>query len=172
MSESQEVFLTAEGFKKLEEKLENLKTVRRKEVAARIKQAIDFGDLSENSEYDDAKNEQAFIEGSIVELEDKLAHAKIIEEEESGAKKVSMGCTVVLEDVEYGENMVYSIVGSMEADPMENKISNESPVGEAILGKTVGSVVDVEAPVGTIQYKIIDIKKTKKGKKTALPGLN
>ena len=159
MSESQEVFLTAEGFKKLEEKLENLKTVRRKEVAARIKQAIDFGDLSENSEYDDAKNEQAFIEGSIVELEDKLAHAKIIEEEDSGAKKVSMGCTVVLEDIEYGENMVYSIVGSMEADPMENKISNESPVGEAILGKTVGSVVDVEAPVGTIQYKIIDIKK-------------
>ncbi len=159
MSESQEVFLTAEGFKKLEEKLENLKTVRRKEVAARIKQAIDFGDLSENSEYDDAKNEQAFIEGSIVELEDKLAHAKIIEEEDSGAKKVAMGCTVVLEDIEYGENMVYSIVGSMEADPMENKISNESPVGEAILGKTVGSVVDVAAPVGTIKYKIIDIKK-------------
>ncbi|MGI5874700.1 MAG: transcription elongation factor GreA [Bacillota bacterium] len=158
MSDTQEVLLTAEGFKKLEEKLENLKTVRRKEVAARIKQAIDFGDLSENSEYDDAKNEQAFIEGSIVELENKLAHAKIIEED-TGAKKVGMGCTVVLEDVEYGETMVYSIVGSMEADPMENKISNESPVGSAILGKTVGSVVNVQAPAGTIQYKIIDIKK-------------
>ena len=158
MSEEQEVLLTAEGLKKLEEKLENLKTVRRKEVAARIKQAINFGDLSENSEYDDAKNEQAFIEGSIVELENKLAHAKIIEEG-TGAKKVMMGSTVELEDIEYGETMTYTIVGSMEADPMENKISNESPVGSAILGATVGSIVDVKAPAGTIQYKILDIKK-------------
>ena len=158
MSEEQEVLLTAEGLKKLEEKLENLKTVRRKEVAARIKQAIDFGDHSENSEYDDAKNEQAFIEGSIVELENKLAHAKIIEEG-TGAKKVMMGSTVELEDIEYGETMTYTIVGSMEADPMENKISNESPVGSAILGATVGSIVDVKAPAGTIQYKILDIKK-------------
>ncbi len=159
MSEEQEVLLTAEGLKKLEEKLENLKTVRRKEVAARIKQAIDFGDISENSEYDDAKNEQAFIEGSIVELENKLAHAKIIEEENTGTKKVSMGCTVELEDVEYGETMTYTLVGSMEADPTEFKISNESPVGSAILGKTIGTVVNVEAPAGVIQYKIKDIKK-------------
>ncbi|MBQ1252260.1 MAG: transcription elongation factor GreA [Firmicutes bacterium] len=158
MSEEQEVLLTAEGFKKLEEKLEHLKTVRRKEVAARIKQAIDFGDLSENSEYDDAKNEQAFIEGSIVELENKLARAKIIEEEVE-TKKVVMGCTVELEDIEFGETMTYTLVGSMEADPMEFKISNESPVGSAILGQTVGSVVDVKAPAGNIKYKIIDIKK-------------
>lgn len=158
MSEEQEVLLTAEGFKKLEEKLENLKTVRRKEVAARIKQAIDFGDLSENSEYDDAKNEQAFIEGQIVELQDKLAHAKIIEED-TGAKKVVMGCTVELEDIEYKETMVYTLVGSMEADPMEARISNESPVGAAILGRTVGSVVDVQAPAGVIKYRIINIKK-------------
>lgn len=158
MNEEQEVLLTAEGLKKLEEELENLKTVRRKEVAARIKQAIDFGDLSENSEYDDAKNEQAFIEGKIVELGNKLAHAKIIEEE-TDAKKVVMGTTVTLEDIELGETMTYTMVGSMEADPMEFKISNESPVGGAILGKKVGTVVEVSAPAGTLKYKIIDIKK-------------
>lgn len=158
MSEEQEVLLTAEGLKKLEDELENLKTVRRREVAARIKQAIDFGDLSENSEYDDAKNEQAFIEGRIVELSNKLAHAKIIEEG-GGNKKAIMGSTVVLEDLELKEKMTYTIVGSMEADPMVNKISNESPVGSAILGKAVGAVVDVQAPAGILKYKITDIKK-------------
>lgn len=158
MSEEQEVLLTAEGLKKLEDELEKLKTVRRREVAARIKQAIDFGDLSENSEYDDAKNEQAFIEGRIVELGNKLSHAKIITEDLS-AKKAVMGCTVVLEDLEIGEKMTYTIVGSMEADPMQNKISNESPVGRAILGKAVGAVVDVQAPAGILKYKITDIKK-------------
>jgi transcription elongation factor GreA len=158
MSEEQEVLLTAEGFKKLEDELENLKTVRRREVAARIKQAIDFGDLSENSEYDDAKNEQAFIEGRIVELGSKLSHAKIIMEA-AGAKKAMMGSTIVLEDMETGEEMTYTIVGSMEADPMQNKISNESPVGHSILGKAVGAVVDVQAPAGTLKYKITDIKK-------------
>lgn len=158
MSEEQEVLLTAEGFKRLEDELENLKTVRRREVAARIKQAIDFGDLSENSEYDDAKNEQAFIEGRIVELGNKLSHAKIIMEAE-GAKKAVMGSTIVLEDLEFGEKMTYAIVGSMEADPTQNKISNESPVGRAILGKAVGAVVDVQAPAGTLKYKITDIKK-------------
>jgi transcription elongation factor GreA len=158
MSEEQEVLLTAEGLKKLEDELENLKTVRRREVAARIKQAIDFGDLSENSEYDDAKNEQAFIEGRIVELGNKLAHAKLIEGEVC-AKKAVMGCTVVLEDMEFGEKMTYTIVGSMEADPMQNKISNESPVGRAILGKAIGTTVNVQAPVGTLKYKITDIKK-------------
>jgi len=158
MSEEQEVLLTAEGFKKLEDELENLKTVRRREVAARIKQAIDFGDLSENSEYDDAKNEQAFIEGRIVELGSKLSHAKIIMEA-AGAKKAMMGSTIVLQDMETGEEMMYTIVGSMEADPMQNKISNESPVGHSILGKAVGAVVDVQAPAGTLKYKITDIKK-------------
>lgn len=142
----------------LEKELNYLKTTREREIAAMIAEARSYGDLSENSEYDDAKNEQAFIEGSIVELENKLAHAKIIEEG-TGAKKVMMGSTVELEDIEYGETMTYTIVGSMEADPMENKISNESPVGSAILGATVGSIVDVKAPAGTIQYKILDIKK-------------
>lgn len=158
MSDEQEVLLTAEGLKRLEEELENLKTTRRKEVAARIKQAIEFGDISENSEYEDAKNEQAFIEGSILDLDKKLRHAKVIDSAEEGGETVKIGSTVILEDVEMGDKMEYTIVGSMEADPMKAKISNESPVGLAILGKSVGAVVDVEAPVGSIQYKIVNIK--------------
>ena len=156
--EQQEVLLTAEGLKKLEVELENLKTVRRKEVAARIKQAIEFGDISENSEYEDAKNEQAFIEGNILDLDKKLRHAKVIDSAENTTEKVSVGSTVILEDLEYGDKMEYAIVGSMEADPVNSKISNESPVGKAILGKEVGSVVSVEAPAGAIQYKIVNIK--------------
>ena len=158
MSDEQEVLLTAEGLKRLEEELENLKTTRRKEVAARIKQAIEFGDISENSEYEDAKNEQAFIEGSILDLDKKLRHAKVIDSAEEGGETVKIGSTVILEDVEMGDKMEYTIFGSMEADPMKAKISNESPVGLAILGKSVGAVVDVEAPVGSIQYKIVNIK--------------
>ena len=138
--------------------MENLKTVRRKEVAARIKQAIEFGDISENSEYEDAKNEQAFIEGNILDLDKKLRHAKVIDSAENTTEKVSVGSTVILEDLEYGDKMEYAIVGSMEADPVNSKISNESPVGKAILGKEVGSVVSVEAPAGAIQYKIVNIK--------------
>ncbi|MDO4541438.1 MAG: transcription elongation factor GreA [Bacillota bacterium] len=158
MSDEQEVLLTAEGLKRLEEELENLKTTRRKEVAARIKQAIEFGDISENSEYEDAKNEQAFIEGSILDLDKKLRHAKVIDSAEEGGETVKIGTTVILEDVEMGDKMEYTIVGSMEADPMNAKISNESPVGMAILGKSVGAVVEVEAPAGYIQYKIVNIK--------------
>lgn len=156
--ERQEVLLTAEGLKKLEIELENLKTNRRKEVAARIKQAIEFGDISENSEYEDAKNEQAFIEGSILDLDKKLRHAKVIDSTENTAEKVIVGSTVILEDLEYGDKMSYTIVGSMEADPMNAKISNESPVGKAILGKLVGATVEVEAPAGAIRYKIVNIK--------------
>ncbi len=158
MSDEQEVLLTAEGLKRLEDELENLKTTRRKEVAARIKQAIEFGDISENSEYEDAKNEQAFIEGSILDLDKKLRHAKVIDSAEDGAETINVGATVILEDVEMGDKMEYTIVGSMEADPMKAKISNESPVGKAILGKSVGAIVEVEAPVGSIQYKIVNIK--------------
>ena len=158
MSDEQEVLLTAEGLKRLEDELENLKTTRRKEVAARIKQAIEFGDISENSEYEDAKNEQAFIEGSILDLYKKLRHAKVIDSAEDGAETINVGATVILEDVEMGDKMEYTIVGSMEADPMKAKISNESPVGKAILGKSVGAIVEVEAPVGSIQYKIVNIK--------------
>lgn len=158
MSDEQEVLLTAEGLKRLEEELENLKTTRRKEVAARIKQAIEFGDISENSEYEDAKNEQAFIEGNILDLDKKLRHAKVIDSAEEGGENVKVGTTVILEDVEMGDKMEYTIVGSMEADPMNAKISNESPVGMAILGKSVGTIVEVDAPVGSIQYKIVNIK--------------
>ncbi|MEG0874371.1 MAG: transcription elongation factor GreA [Clostridiales bacterium] len=153
----QDVLLTAEGLKKLEVELENLKTVRRKEVAGRIKQAIEFGDISENSEYEDAKNEQAFIEGSILDLDKKLRHAKVIDSAES-AETVSVGSTVILEDVASGDKMEYAIVGSMEADPINAKISNESPVGKSILGKAVGAIVNVEAPMGVIEYKVLNIK--------------
>ncbi len=156
-NEQQEILLTAEGLKRLEEELENLKTVRRKEVAERIKQAIEFGDISENSEYEDAKNEQAFIEGSIIDLEKKLRHARIIDA--NNGETVGVGSTVILEDLESGSKMEYTIVGSMEADPLKNRISNESPVGSAILGQSNGSIVDVQAPVGVIKYKIVNIKK-------------
>jgi transcription elongation factor GreA len=153
-----EVLLTIAGLKKLEEELEYLKTVKRKEVADRIKQAIDFGDISENSEYDDAKNEQAFIEGRILTLEKQLRNARIIDESERSTEVVSLGSTVVLKDLELGDTLEYEIVGSMEADPSDKKISNESPVGKAVLGQKIGSVVEVEVPAGVLQYQILDIR--------------
>lgn len=156
MSEK-EVILTPEGLKKLEQELEELKTVKRKEVAARIKEAISFGDISENSEYEEAKNEQAFIEGRILTLEKMLRNARIISNDELDAGKVSVGSTVRLKDLEFGDIMEYTIVGSAESDPMNNKISNESPVGQALLGKSKGTVVDVHVPAGVIQYEILDI---------------
>jgi transcription elongation factor GreA len=154
-----EVILTQDGLKKLEEELENLKSVKRREVAERIKVAIGYGDISENSEYEDAKNEQAFIEGRIITLEKMLRNARIINNDEVDTETVSIGSIVTLKDLEYGETVEYSIVGSAESDPLENKISNESPVGKAILGKKKGSSVDVTVPAGIIQYKIMDIKK-------------
>ncbi|MGF7186849.1 transcription elongation factor GreA [Desulfitispora alkaliphila] len=153
-----EIFLTPDGLKKLEKELEELKSVKRREVAERIKQAIEFGDISENSEYEDAKNEQAFIEGRIITLEKKLRNARVISEEDLAAGIVTIGTTVVLKDMEYDDEIEYTIVGSMEADPAENKISNESPVGKAILGKSIGDEVDVEVPAGLLKYKVIDIK--------------
>lgn len=153
-----EVLLTVEGLKRLEEELENLKTVKRKEVADRIKQAIDFGDISENSEYDDAKNEQAFIEGRILTLEKQLRNATIIDDSELSTEIVSLGSTVVLKDLELGDILEYEIVGSMEADPTNKKISNESPVGKAVLGQKIGSVVTVEVPAGNLQYEILEIR--------------
>lgn len=156
MSEK-EVILTPEGLKKLEQELEDLKTVKRKEVAARIKEAISFGDISENSEYEEAKNEQAFIEGRILTLEKMLRNARIITNDEVDTGKVSVGSTVQLKDLEFGDVVVYTIVGSAESDPMNNKISNESPVGQALLGKSKGTVVDVHVPAGIIQYEILDI---------------
>lgn len=158
MAEKQ-IMLTLEGLKKLEQKLEHLKTVRRTEVAERIKQAIEFGDISENSEYEDAKNEQAFIEGEIMTLEKMLRNSKIIDEGEISTDVVALGCTVKLRDLEFNEDLEYTIVGSAEADPTEFKISNESPVGQAILGQKVGSVVEVNVPAGVLKYEVVEIKR-------------
>lgn len=152
-----EVLLTPDGLVKLEKELEHLKTVRRREVAARIKQALEFGDISENSEYDDAKNEQAFVEGRILTLEKMLRNARLIENDHNGADTVSIGSKVKLKDLEYGDVYEYSLVGSAEADPSQAKISNESPVGKALMGQRVGSTIEVHAPAGVIRYQILEI---------------
>ena len=158
MAEIKETLLTAEGLQKLEEELDFYKSTRRMEVAARIKEAIAQGDISENSEYDDAKNEQAFIEGHIIELENKIITAKIIDE--PGKKRrtvVSVGSRVKLLDETYGDELDYTIVGSAEADPFNNRISNESPVGSAILGKKKNARVEVNTPDGLATFKILAI---------------
>lgn len=154
-----EVILTVEGLKKLEEELEQLKSIRRREVAGRIKQAIEFGDISENSEYEDAKNEQAFIEGTIMALEKKLRNARVIDSNDVDVATVSVGSTIKIKDMGSGEELEYAIVGSVEADPMKNKISNESPVGKALLGHSINDVVDINVPVGVIKYKVLNISK-------------
>lgn len=157
MSEK-EVLLSLEGLKQLEQELVVLRTVKRLEVAERIKQAREYGDISENSEYEDAKNEQAFIEGRILVLEKTLRNAVVIDEPEEGSTVVSIGTKVTLRDLEYGDQLVYTIVGTLEADPTMRKISNESPVGQAIMGQSVGAVVSVEAPDGTLKYEILAIQ--------------
>lgn len=154
-----EIVLTYEGLKKLEEELEYLKTVKRREIAERIKQALAFGDISENSEYDEAKNDQAHVEGRIVQIENMLKHAKVIDEDEVNTDNVSLGSKVKLLDMEFDEEVEYSIVGSTEANPSKFKISNESPVGSALMGKKEGSVVEVVAPEGVIKFKILKIHK-------------
>ena len=151
------LLLTADGLKKLQEKLDFLKGERRQEVAARLKAAIALGDLSENSEYDDAKNEQAFLEGEILELEESIRNSKIIEAS-ADSNTVSLGAQVVLKDIEFDEVDTYMLVGATEADPDNGKISNESPVGLAIMGQPVGSVVDVVVGENVIQYQIMEIK--------------
>jgi transcription elongation factor GreA len=151
-----EVILTLEGLKKLEEELELSKTVKRREVAERIKQAIGFGDISENSEYDDAKNEQGFIERRIITLEKMLGNARVIDEVE-GIDIVVLGAKVRLKDMDFGDEEEYFIVGSAEADPFANKISNESPVGKAALGQTKGDVIEVDVPAGLLSYQILNI---------------
>lgn len=151
------VMLTEDGYNKLVEKLDYLKSVRRIEVAERLKAAIALGDLSENSEYDDAKNEQAFLEGEIQELETKIRNSDIIKA--GDGKSVTMGSRVKVKDLEFDEEETFLIVGSTEADPDEGKISNESPLGMALLGQKINRVIKVNAPAGIIQYKIIDIKK-------------
>lgn len=152
-----DVILTREGLQTLKDELNTLKTVRRKEIADRIKQAIDFGDISENSEYDDAKNEQAFIEGRIQTIESMLRHVVVIEEESTDKEIISIGSKVTVLDVEMGEEERYRIVGTIEADPMKNLISNESPLGTALLGHRLGEEVNVDAPVGVIVYRILEV---------------
>ena len=141
---AKETILTAEGLRKLEDELENLRSVKRQEVAERIKVAISYGDISENSEYDDAKNEQAFIEGRIIELEQMISTATLIDETAKKKKgTVILGSTVIVKDMEFGDEETYTVVGTTEADPSQNRISNESPVGAAILGQKVNTVVPV-----------------------------
>ncbi len=159
MGEQQEVILTQEGFEKLEEELNYLKTEKRTEIAERIKTARGFGDLSENSEYDEAKGAQAENEQKIAELEVKIRNAKVIDSKEIDTKTVQIGNTVKLFDEEFEEEVIYTIVGSTEVDLAENKISNESPIGKALLGRKKGEVVDVDAPDGIIKFKILAIKK-------------
>ena len=154
------VVLTEEGLKKLEEKLEYLKSVRRLEVADRLKAAIALGDLSENSEYDDAKNEQAFIEGEILTLESQIRNSEIIKADDSNKDVVHLGNTVVIKDMEYDEDETYKIVGSTEANSLKGKISNESPVGRALIGAQKGDTVSVDTQAGQLQYKVLEIQRS------------
>ncbi len=153
------VYLTYEGLKERERELEYLKTEKRKEVSEKIKVALGFGDLSENAEYDEAKNEQAEVELKIVKLEKMLKNAKIIDEDEISTDVVSVGIKVKVLDIDMEEEETYSLVGSEEADPMNSKISDESPVGRALIGAKAGDVVTVNAPNGDFEMKILEISK-------------
>ncbi len=153
-----EVILTPEGYEKLKSEIQFLSNDKRREVADRIRVARDFGDISENAEYDDAKNEQAMLEHKIAQLEERLVHARVIESHAVDLSVVSIGAKVRLRDVDANQTVEYVIVGSAEADPAESKLSNESPVGRAIIGKKKGETVEVVAPRGSLKYKILDIK--------------
>ena len=159
MDSEKEVLLTQEGYDNLEKELEYLTTEKRAEIAERIKVALGFGDLSENSEYDEAKNAQAANKKKIAELENKLRYARIIDESEIDTKTVQVGNTVKVLDMEINEEESYTIVGSTEVDLAQNKISNESPIGEALMGAKKGQVVEAQAPAGVIKYKILSITK-------------
>lgn len=157
--EEKKNILTYAGLKKYEDELHDLKVNRRKEVAQKIKEAREQGDLSENAEYDAAKDEQRDIELRIEELEKLLKNAEVVVEEDVDLEKINIGCVVRVYDLDYAEEMEFSIVGSTEANSLQNKISNESPVGRALLGRKVGDIVDVETQVGVIQYKILEIQR-------------
>lgn len=157
MTEDKELILSREGLKKMEEELEMLKTVKRREVADRIKTAREFGDISENSEYEDAKNEQAMIEGTIMSMEKKLRNVKILEDAAVNKDIVGVGSTVTIQNTATKDKSVYTIVGSVEADPFKNKISNESPVGQGLLGHAKGDKVEITIPAGTVVFEILDI---------------
>lgn len=152
--------LTYEGLQKLEEELQDLKVVKRREIAQKIKEAREQGDLSENAEYDAAKDEQRDIEARIEEIEQILKNAEVVVEDEVDLDKISVGCKVRILDMEFDEELEYKIVGSTEANSLKGKISNESPLGRALLGATIGDIVKVEAPVGEISYKVLEIQRS------------
>ena len=153
-----DVILTQDGYDKLKATIEELETTKRREVADRIREAREFGDISENSEYDDAKNEQALLEHRIARLKEQLRSARVINQDEIPTDVVSVGSRVRVKDVDHGDTDTYEIVGSAEADPANGRLSNESPVGRALLGRKKGEVVEVAAPAGAIKLKIMDIK--------------
>ena len=151
--------LTKDGVAKLEAELENLKTVKRREVAEKIKVALSFGDLSENSEYDEAKNEQGIVESRIAEIEATLAHAQVIDSDDITTEKVGIGTVVKILNMDMDEEMEFQIVGTSEANIDKGQMSDESPIGAALIGRKIGEVVDVETPSGMIQFEILDISK-------------
>ena len=159
MEDNKEVLLTQEGYEKLEKELEYLRTEKRAEIADRIKVALGFGDLSENSEYDEAKTAQAENEAKIADLENKIRYAKIIDESEIDTKTVQVGNVVKVLDMDFEEEETYTIVGSTEVDLSQNKISNESPIGAALIGAKKNQIVEVKAPAGIIKYKVLSITK-------------
>lgn len=159
MADTKKYVMTYEGVKKLEEELDYLKTVKRKEITEKIKVALGYGDLSENSEYDEAKNEQAFTEGRILQLENMLKNATVVDESDISTDIVSVGSIVKVKDYDFDEVVDFNIVGSAEADPMENKISNESPVGMGLIGKRVGDIIEIPVPDGVSKYEILEIRR-------------
>ncbi|SHJ79778.1 transcription elongation factor GreA [Hathewaya proteolytica DSM 3090] len=159
MVEAKKFMMTPNGIKKLEDELEFLKTVKRREITEKIKVALSFGDLSENAEYDEAKNEQAFLEGRIAEIENTLRNAEVIDETDLQDDIVNLGCIVTVKDYEFDEEIDFSIVGTSEADPMNYRISNESPVGNALMRKKVGDEVEITTPDGVVKYKILEVKR-------------
>ncbi len=159
VDETDAFVMSKKGYEEMLKKLEYLKTVKRKEVSEKIKQAIAFGDLSENAEYDEAKKEQAFLESEIARLESELKHAEIIDEKGLSTSKVAVGCKVTLEDVAKKKKVQYYITGRLESDPLNGKISWKSPVGSALMGHKKGDIVEVKVPRGTIKYKIVKIQK-------------
>jgi len=160
MAEAKKRLLTYAGLKAIEDELENLKVVKRKEVAGKIKEAREQGDLSENAEYDAAKDEQRDIEARIEDIEKILKNAEVVVEEEVDLDKISIGCNVKILDIEFDEELEYKIVGSTEANSLKGKISNESPVGKALLGAKVGDIVNVETQAGVLQYKVLEIQRS------------
>ncbi len=154
-----QVLLTDEGLKNLETELDELKTIKRKEIAEKIKVALSFGDLSENSEYDEAKNEQAIVEARIASIENMLKNVQVINEDELSTEIIHVGSKVKVRDIEFDDICEYKIVGSSEADPVNGRISDESPVGKSLIGHKVGEIVEVETPAGSMSYEVLEISK-------------